>query len=72
MSFSWRKYVTASPRTILIDDSEFNIDIFNEHGGIGILMPGLHNRRHEEYEMIMERPEEWIAEEFKQFIQVKA
>ena len=63
ISFSWKKYIAASPTTLLIDDSESNIEDFRLAGGRTLLMPGKHNYRYAEYDDLMADPEEWIWKE---------
>jgi 5'(3')-deoxyribonucleotidase len=69
ITFSWMKYVAANTDALLIDDSEHNIDSFVEAGGIGLLVPGLHNRRHAEYSRLLEDPEAWLRKEFHELPQ---
>ena len=38
------KYLLAGEKSVLIDDTEKQIDKFNEHGGIGILYPQVWNK----------------------------
>lgn len=42
------KYMYAGPNTVLIDDSQKNIDAFIEEGGIGYLFPSRTNKRYAE------------------------
>ena len=45
--FADKKHVLAAGNT-LIDDKEENIDMWRRAGGVGILHPGLMNRKHNE------------------------
>ncbi len=62
VSFSWRKYIAASSNSLLIDDSESNVENFIHRGGHAILVPGKHNCRYGEYDALMEDPE-WMLKE---------
>jgi len=70
VSFSWKKYIAANEHTLIIDDSEHNIDPFLSLGGKAILIPGLHNRRHGEYHDMLNSPDEWFEEELSKICQV--
>lgn len=39
------KYFLASPGTILVDDGDHNVEAFEEHGGLTILIPRPWNKR---------------------------
>lgn len=64
VSFSWRKYMAASEHNLLIDDSPTNIEAFTKMGGRGMLIPGLHNWRYDEYRDLIEDPSKWFEKEF--------
>jgi 5'(3')-deoxyribonucleotidase len=51
------KHLLAGPGRILIDDAEFNVNDWNEHGGTGILYPAHHNSLHREF---MEQPDQFL------------
>lgn len=72
VSFSWKKYIAGNEQSLMIDDSEHNIDPFVENGGYGILVPGLHNRRHAEYYDLLEDPDRWFRNEMMKFCPNKA
>jgi hypothetical protein len=72
VSFSWKKYIACDPTSIIIDDSEHNVDPFIQGGGNGILIPGLHNRRHSEYHEIIENPDRWFKREMERFCPARA
>lgn len=40
------KYLLANPTTLLVDDSDANVDAFVAAGGHGLLLPAHHNRYH--------------------------
>lgn len=46
------KYFCASPQSLLIDDSEKNVDLFIEHGGQAFLFPRPWNKSRDEKEPI--------------------
>jgi len=71
ISFSWRKHIAASSRSLLIDDSEDNVNSFMARGGNAILIPGKHNKRHSEYDCLVADPYGWMEVEFNKML-VKA
>ncbi len=52
--FGSSKHFLARPDAVLIDDAEHNVDPFVQHGGKGILLPRMWNKKHNISELAVE------------------
>jgi len=72
--FTPQKHLLAHEYTILIDDFEWNVDSFIEHGGEAVLFPQIWNRnhehRHDPAEYTLRQVRDWV--ESKSEKQIKA
>ena len=62
--FTPQKHLLAAENTILIDDFEWNVDSFTEHGGSAVLFPQIWNRNYPHKDdpssFTIESVKEWV------------